>query len=195
VCEEIWQRLVSLRPDPEGAPALIVASYPQFEDARFDDAAEREFAALQDFVRGIRNVRAEKRVEAARWVESYIVAGEVASAARAWAGAIEQLARTRPLHIVDSADEAPSESVVTTVLPVGRVVLPLGGMVDADAERARLGKQIAEAEGVVASLETKLGDANFTSRAPAQIVAKEQERLDTTRGRLAGLRESLAELG
>lgn len=195
VTEEIWQRLVALRPDPEGAPALIVASYPQFEDARFDDAAEREFAALQDFVRGIRNVRAEKRVEAARWVESYIVAGEVASAARAWAGAIEQLARTRPLHIVDSADEAPSESVVTAVLPVGRVVLPLGGMVDADAERARLGKQIAEAEGVVTSLETKLGDANFTSRAPAQIVAKEQERLDTARGRLTGLRESLAELG
>ena len=66
---------------------------------------------------------------------------------------------------------------------------------DADAERARLGKQIAEAEGVVASLEAKLGDANFASRAPAAIVAKEQERLDTARGRLAGLRESLAELG
>ena len=195
VTEAIWQRLNALRPDPEGASALIIASYPQADAVRFDDAAEREFAALQDFVRGIRNVRAEKRVEAGRWVESYIVAGEVAGAARAWAGAIEQLARTRPLHVVDAADEAPSEGVVTAVLPVGRVVLPLGGMVDADAERARLGKQIAEAKGVVAGLEAKLGDANFASRAPAAIVAREQERLDTARGRLAGLRESLAELG
>ncbi|MFA7296109.1 MAG: valine--tRNA ligase [Dehalococcoidia bacterium] len=195
VTEAIWQRLNALRPDPEGASALIIASYPQAEAARLDDGAEREFAALQDFVRGIRNVRAEKRVEAGRWVESYIVAGEVAPAARAWAGAIEQLARTRPLHIVDGADEAPSDGVVTAVLPVGRVVLPLGGMVDADAERARLGKQIAEVEGVVTGLEAKLGDANFASRAPAAIVAKEQERLDTARGRLAGLRESLAELG
>jgi valyl-tRNA synthetase len=194
VTEEIWQRLVAVRPDTEGAPALIVADYPRADVARIDDEAERAFAALQDFVRGIRNVRAEKRVEAARWVEAYVVAGEAAGAARAWAAGIETLARVRPLHVVDSAEEAPTEGVATAVLPVGRVVLPLGSMVDLEAERARLTKQVAEVEAEVTRLETKLGDAQFTSRAPAQVVAKEQERLATARGRLDGLRESLAEV-
>jgi valyl-tRNA synthetase len=146
-------------------------------------------------VRGIRNVRAEKRVEAGRWVEAYVVGAEAAVAARAWAGGIEQLARARPLHVVDNADEAPTDGVATAVLPVGRIVLPLGGMVDLDAERTRLGKQVTDTEAEVARLEAKLSDEQFTSRAPAQVIAKEEERLATARGRLAGLRESLAEVG
>ena len=195
VTEAIWQRLIAVRPDPAGAAALIIAAYPQAVVGRIDETAEREFAALQDFVRGIRNVRAEKKVEAARWVEAYIVGGEVAEAARNWAGAIEQLARVRPLHVVDSAEEAPTEGVVTSVLPVGRVVLPMAGLFDVEAERARLQKQIEEATAEVGRLEAKLGDGNFASRAPAAVVAKEQERLDTTRGRLDGLRQSLSEVG
>jgi valyl-tRNA synthetase len=195
VTEEIWQRLVTLRPDPQGAEALIVAAYPQADATRFDDEAERTLGALQDFVRAIRNVRAEKRVEAARWVEAYIVGAEASAAARAAQGAIEALARARPLHVVESADEAPSEGVVTSVLPVGRVVLPMAGLFDLDAERTRLQKQIAEAEAEVGRLEAKLSNEQFRSRAPEQVVAKEQERLSTAQGRLEGLRESLAEVG
>ncbi|MBX7111067.1 MAG: valine--tRNA ligase [Dehalococcoidia bacterium] len=195
VTEEIWQRLVTVRPDPAGASALIVAAYPQADPARLDDEAEHTFAALQDFVRGIRNVRAEKRVEAARWVEAYLVGAEAAAAARAAAPAIEALARVRPLHIVDTPEQAPTDGVVTAVLPVGRVVLPMAGLFDLDAERARLQKQIAEAEGEVTRLEAKLGNEQFTARAPEQVVAKERERLATARTRLDGLRQSLAEVG
>jgi valyl-tRNA synthetase len=195
VTEEIWQRLVAVRPDPEGAPGLIVARYPKADSSRLDDEAERSFAALQDFVRGIRNIRAEKRVEAARWVEAYLVGAEATEAARAAAPAIETLARTRPLHIVETAEEAPTDGVVTAVLPVGRVVLPMAGLFDLDAERARLQKQIADAEGEVGRLEAKLANEQFTSRAPAEVVAKEQERLATACTRLEGLRESLAEVG
>ena len=57
------------------------------------------------------------------------------------------------------------------VLPVGRVVLPMAGLFDVDAERARLQKQIEEATAEVGRLEAKLGDANFSSRAPAPVVA------------------------
>jgi valyl-tRNA synthetase len=195
VTEEIWQRLVAVRPDAAGAPGLIVAHYPEADTSRIDDEAERTFAAIQDFVRGIRNIRAEKRVEAARWVEAYLVGADATEAARAAAPAIEALARTRPLHIIETAEEAPTDAVVTAVLPVGRVVLPMAGLFDLDAERARLTKQIAEAEGEVGRLEAKLSNEQFTSRAPEQVVAKEQERLDTARTRLEGLRESLAEVG
>ena len=195
VTEEIWQRLVAVRPDAAGAPGLIVAAYPLTDAAYLDDEAERSFAALQDFVRGIRNVRAEKRVEAARWVEAYIVGAEATEAARAATPAIEALARVRPLHVVATAEEAPSDGVVTAVLPIGRVVLPMAGLFDLAAERVRIEKQIADAEGEVGRLEVKLSDEKFTARAPEQVVAKEQERLATARTRLEGLRESLAEVG
>ena len=195
VTEAIWQRLVLVRPDAAGAPALIVAAFPRAEPARYDDAAEREYAAVQDFVRGIRNVRAEKRVEAGRWVEAYVVGGEATAAARASSAALEALARVRPLHIVERAEEAPSEGVVTAVLPVGRVVLPMAGLFDVAAEHTRLAKQRDEAAGEVARLEAKLGDAQFRGRAPAAVVAKEEERLATARARVAGLEQSLTEVG
>ncbi len=196
VTEEIWQRLQVVRPDPQGAPALIVAAYPQPGRAgRRDEEAERQLAAVQDFVRTIRNIRAEKRVDAGRWVEAYIVAGEAEATARSLAPAIEALARVRPLHVVASAAEAPSEGVVTGVLGVGQVILPMAGLFSVDAERTRLGKQIDEVAGEVQRQEAKLANENFTAKAPEAVVAKERERLETARARLEGLRASLAELG
>ncbi|RJQ07664.1 MAG: valine--tRNA ligase [Dehalococcoidia bacterium] len=194
VTEEIWQRLAAVRPDAEGAPALIVARYPVFDEARLDDTAERMMVAVQDFIRGVRNIRAEKRVDAGRFVEAYIAGAEATDAARALAPAIEQLARVQPLHIVSTPDEAPSDGVVTAVLAVGQVILPMAGLFDPAVERERLSKQIAEVEAEVGRQEAKLSNEQFTARAPAAVVAKEQERLATARGRLDGLRASLAEL-
>ena len=84
--------------------------------------------------------------------------GAAADTASALAPAIEQLARVRPLHIVATADDAPSDGVVSSVLAVGQVALPMAGLFDLDAERERIGKQIVEAEADVAGLEQKLGN-------------------------------------
>ncbi len=194
VTEEIWQRLSEARPDPDGAPQLIVARYPEADAVRYDETAERDLAAVQDFVRAIRNERAAKRVEAGRWIEAYVVAEGAAEAAGDLAAAIGQLARARPLHVVAGAAEAPSEGVVTAVLPVGRVVLPMAGLFDLDAERARLDKQIGEAQDEVQKLGAKLANEQFRTRAPAAVVAREEERLATASSRLRGLEESLAEI-
>ena len=196
VTEEIWGRLLRVRPDDDGAPLLIVARYPEAAPrARWlDEEAEREFQAVQDFVRAIRNVRSEKRVEAGRWVEAYVVGAEAYAAAQRLKPAIEQLARARPLHVVEAPDDAPSDGVVATVLPVGRVVVPLGGLVDLDAERLRLGSQIERLSREIDRLETKLANEQFRTRAPAAVVAKEEERLATARRQRAGFEGSLAEL-
>src|SRR5690606_18409686 len=114
--------------------------------------------------------------------------------ARSLAASIETLARVRPLHVVASPADAPSEGVVTGVLAVGQVILPMAGLFDADAERTRLSKQIEEVAAEVQRQETKLANENFTAKAPEAVVAKERERLDTARSRLDGLRASLAEL-
>ena len=194
VTEEIWQRLIAVRPDPGDAVALIVARYPRPGGGRIDDEAERSLAAIQDFVRAIRNIRSEKHVDAGRWVETYVVAADAAEAARASAGAIEVLARARPLHVVETADQVPAEGVVTSVLPVGRVVLPMAGLFDSDAERARLRTQIEQRRADVERLGGKLANEQFVSRAPAVVVQQERDRLEIARGQLEGLEQSLAEI-
>lgn len=83
---------------------------------------------------------------------------------------------------------------MTSVLAVGQVALPMAGLFDLDVERARLAKQLTEAEGEVERQAAKLSNEQFRSRAPAEVIAKEEERLATARGRLDGLRASLAEL-
>ena len=107
---------------------------------------------------------------------------------------LESLARVRPLHLVRDARETPKSGVASTVLAEAQVVLPLAGLIDVDAERERLSKQMAEAEAEVSRLEGKLANAAFREKAPAAVVAKEQEKLAAAQARLEGLRQRLSEL-
>ena len=195
VTEEIWQRLRRHLQNPR-ARALIAASYPSKRNVQpaLDDEAERAFAVLQNTVRAIRQVRAEKKVEPGRWVPAYVIdrGGDGSLAERSTV--IEVLARARPLHIVSAREEAPSEGVVAQVLAGAEVVLPLGGLVDAEQERARLQKEVNDAQGYLQRVEAKLGNDQFRRKAPADVVAREERRRDEIAGRLAGLRERMADL-
>jgi len=194
VTETIWQELRPLLAQ-ETAEALIVADYPLGDAVWLDDDAESTFAVLQDAVRAVRQVRAERGVDASRWVEAFVVdkAGGGALAGRA--GVIELLARARPLHFVPDRAAAPADDVVTQVLNGAEVVLPLGSLVDRDAERARLTKEIGEAEEYLGRLRAKLDNAGFRTKAPAEVVEREERKAEETDARLAALREELAKLG
>ncbi len=196
VTEEIWQNLAQ-RIDGIDDEALIVAPYPRGESGYADPAAEHEMSLLIDVVRAIRNIRAEKNVEPARFIEAYVVADGARARGTLQAGApfIEALARAKPLRIIASADEAQREQVATAVLEGVTAVVPLAGLFDVTAERARLEKQLAQAEAEAARIGAKLSNDQFRTKAPERIVATEQERLAAVRARLDGLRASIAELG
>jgi valyl-tRNA synthetase len=194
VTEEIWQSLAGHLPHRD-AEALIVARYPQADPAWYDDEAEREAEAVIDVVRAIRNIRSERRVEPARFVEAHVQAERLRPALEASRPLIAALARSEPLHIVGEETPLPAENVATAVLADGRVVLPLAGLFDLDAERSRLSRQIGDLEDEVGRLEARLSDDRFRSRAPATVVRREEERLASARSRLEGLRARLSELG
>ena len=200
VTEELWQRFRPYLADPP-SEALIVAPYPQPDPAWEDDEAERQVEGVIEVVRAIRNIRSEKRVEPARYIEAYIVTNPSAGSGQAARPAmeaaspyIEALARVRPLHIV-SDGEAPRGGVATAVLSHAQAVVPLAGMLDVDAERARLSKEIDEAEAYLRRLEGKLSNEQFRARAPREVVAAEEERRAAAQTRLAGLKLALEELG
>jgi valyl-tRNA synthetase len=194
VTEELWQALTS-KIDGIDDGALIVAAYPRGESGYADAAAEREMEMLIDVVRAIRNIRAEKKVEPAKFIEAYVVADGARGVLEAGALYIEMLSRARPLHIVGDIGQAPKDQVATAVLEGVTAVVPLAGLFDTAAERTRLGKLIADAEAEAGRIDAKLSNEQFRAKAPEKVVAAEEERLTAVRARLDGLRAGLAELG
>jgi valyl-tRNA synthetase len=194
VTEEIWSGSGELRRHlAEDAGGLVMtARYPVHTEVWRDEDAEREMTLVLDIVRGVRNIRRERGIDAGRWIETYVVAD-------AWLGkhgpAIEALARVRPLHIVPHRGEAPGESVATAILADAQVVVPLTGLFDVAAERTKLEKEREQARRQVERLEKQLSNEKFLNGARPEVVEGARQQLDGARARLAGIEARLAELG
>jgi valyl-tRNA synthetase len=171
----------------------MISSYPIAETGALDDDIEKQMAIVLDIVRSIRNTRAELRVEPAKWIEAIVAATDLKPFIKSQAQAIETLARARPLTIADTSCTRPDKAK-TIVLNGAEVILPLAGMVDTDAERNRLQKEIDGCQGEIDRLGARLADEKFTSKAPAQVVEREREKLVALKTKLATLNERLSEL-
>jgi len=194
VTEAAW-RALSPHLAEANAEALIVAPFPQ-SDARWLDAqSEAKAETVIDVIRAIRNIRAERGVEPARFVEAYVIAaGGAGQALESSRDAIVAMSRATPLHVVATAGEAPTEGVVTAVLRDAQVVLPMAGLFDVEAERQRLNKQFAASEAEVERLQSRLADEQFRSKAPEVVVQRERAKLEAAQSRSEGLRRRLQEL-
>ncbi|MCH7698523.1 MAG: valine--tRNA ligase [Chloroflexi bacterium] len=192
VTEELWQRLRNVTGE-ERLAALIVADFPNSDPQMRDEDADRSVEGAIEIVRAIRNIRSERKVEPAKFIEAFVVTPDESGMA-ASGSYIEALARVRPLRIVSNASDAPREGVATAVLPHAVVVVPLAGMLDTGEEREHLSKEIEETETYIKRLDGKLSNEQFLSKAPADVVAAEQGRRDEARSKLGGLQRALAEL-
>ena len=192
VTEAVWQHLRDAIQDLE-PESIMVAGYPRGE-GEADAEAERRMQTVIEIVRAIRNIRAERGVDPGRYVEAYVSSDGALPALEAARAMVESLARVRPLHLVPDAAATPKTAVASAVLAEAQVVLPLAGLIDVEAERSRLSAQLAEAENEVRRLEGKLSNEQFRSKAPMEVVRREEEKLAAARGRADGLRGRLAEL-
>jgi len=197
ITEEAWQGLKQrLSSSTEMPESIMIAPYPSGDERAIDDEAEKTMALVIDVIRAIRNARAEFGVEPSRWIEATVIVGEEKPTFESQAQAIETLARARPLTITSTGEVVTTpDKAKTLVLNRAEVILPMAGMVDLDAERERLAKEIAATEEQALRIETKLKDEKFLSRAPANVVAKERERLATYRDKLKRLNLKIVELG
>jgi valyl-tRNA synthetase len=190
VTEAIWQALPA---EIKQGDALIIAPWPEADEARLDETAERQMALLMELVRGIRNTRAEYHVDPGKRIGALLVAGEWAPVFEAQRDVLITLARLdkNALEIVASA-EPPEQSAPVVA---GEIVahLPLAGMVDIEAERQRLQKALDELEGRIRGSEKKLAGP-FAEKAPADIVDAERERLAERKREAEQLREQIARL-
>ena len=195
VTEEIWQTLNERVPaDPDAPDALIVAAYPTSDSTFLDDSAEDDIALVMETVRSIRNLRAEFRIQQHQRIEALLDLPEDGAVAEAESDAIKVLARVEPLTIGSNANGAASSDSVSLVLSKGVVTIPLGGLVDLENERERLLDELDDIERNRERLAARLSDERFLTRAPAEVVERERERLTSIDERKGRAQEILARL-
>ncbi|HEY5982617.1 MAG TPA: valine--tRNA ligase [Anaerolineales bacterium] len=185
VTEELWghlrqalkeSSLSALAADwPE---ALIIAAWPeQKEPEGWEDAKVADFSLVQEIVRSVRNLRAEKNVPPTRKLAASMLAGSKTTLLEEQSNTIAALAGLDASKLrVDAKAGKPSEESIVLVVGSVEVYLPLAGMVDVQAERARFSKELADTEAQIRRLEQLLS-GDFASKAPAPVVEKERERL------------------
>jgi valyl-tRNA synthetase len=173
--------------DPQTLPELLVYA------ANFvDHSAEAEIGWLIDLVTAIRSVRAEMNIPPAT-LTSLVLAGasaETQERVPRWSDVIKRMAR---LSDISFADRAPEGAV--QLLVRGEVAaLPLKGVIDLAAERARLDKEIAKADADIKRVDTKLGNEKFVANAPEDIVEEEKEKREAAVARKEKILEALERL-
>jgi valyl-tRNA synthetase len=170
ITETLWQRL------PHVGRSIMIAPWP--EATGKDADAEHAFGALMGLVRAIRTARADSGVEPGRWIAAHVHAGRLAPAFESARAELGALARIADDQLLISADEPGHEPRSLTVLADGVVaVLPLAEMLDIGMERARLERELAEAEQERQRAEKQLGNQAFVSRAPEHVVQVQRDRL------------------
>jgi len=193
VTEELWQNLKKCLPSEwQKTESIMVAAYPEAEEKAIDLAAERLMESVIEIIHSIRNARAQYKVETNRWIEAQVYAGELTPAITPYSQTIQTLARARPVTFLDSKEEAPrSENVVALVLKESEVIIPMESMIDLEAERKRLQKEIEQSQAEIAALAGRLKDKAFLSKAPAAVVNKERDKLAVRKDKLKRLKQQI----
>jgi valyl-tRNA synthetase len=191
VTEETWGYLKDEVGDAAWPAGLIVAPWPT--PGPRDLAAEADMALIMDIVRAIRNVRAEYNVKPGQAIAATIAAGDYASLLRSESETLSTLARLDRAHLsIATHQDAPARALTVVVGGV-TVYLPLSELVDLDAERARLTRELAETDVQIARGEQLL-QGPFAQRAPANVVQREREKLAQIQERATRLSERLRDL-
>ena len=193
VTEEVWQYLTAALPREGGAhESIMIAPYPSPSGVPVDMQALADIALVTEVVRAIRNVRAEFRVAPSQPLDARI---EAPGAERdAIAGEADAIRQSASVGRIEFGASGPSQGSVKLVVQRTVVALSMAGVVDMAAETARLQAEADETARRVNSLEAQLANDAFVNRAPAEVVARERQRLEVGRARQARLGELLADL-
>ncbi|MEM9537473.1 MAG: valine--tRNA ligase, partial [Cyanobacteria bacterium P01_E01_bin.45] len=172
--EEIWQTLTQT----EAETSISVQSYPTAGAEQIDAQLEADFKMAIEAIRVVRNLRAEANVKPNQTITVIFQSDsepERAILTRAQ-DYISRLAKVESLSIVPALEEDPKQ-VAAGVVGTVQVLMPLAGLVDIDALKAKLQKDLGKIEGEMKGLNGRLGNSNFVNRAPAEVVEANRQSL------------------
>ena len=174
ITEEIWQHI------PHEGKSVMTAPWPTGEDVWLNEADEAAMAAIMEVIKAVRNMRAEVNAAPGKKSEAILHVSDAAQQAvfAANDGYLRALADAEPVTILSATAKKP-ENAMTAVAGGVEIYLPLKGLIDVEKETARLAKDLEGLTKEIARTEGKLANEKFVAKAPAEVVAKEREKLQS----------------
>lgn len=176
--------------------SITVSKWPEYEEALYNDKAEKEMEYIIEAIKSIRNVRTEMNVPPSRKAKIMAYITESASKSAFEAGKVyfEKLASASSVEFLNSKEEVP-ENAVSLVTTAGEIFIPLFDLIDKEKELDRLNKEKEKLQGEIKRVESKLSNEKFVSKAPEAVVNEEKakgekykEMLKAVLQRLQGLK-------
>lgn len=189
VTEELWAETGKFGPARDAM--LITTEWPNLSGLE-DAAADAELAWLVDVISNVRSVRAEMNVPAGAKLQMVVTGAGEQTLSRLVAGTslISRLAR---LDEISPQNEVPGESA-QFVVGDATFALPLAGVIDIAVEKARLEKEVTKLDGEVAQIDKKLGNEQFVSKAPEEVIEEQKLRRETAVERRGKILDALTRL-
>jgi len=189
ISEELWG--VTAEHGPQRHHMLALDAWPM-HDGLDDVVVEAEIGWVIDLITAIRSVRVEMNIPPATMLPLVLAnaSPETAIRARHWSEFIQHLARVADISFADAVPQG----AVQLVVRGEAAALPLKGVIDLDAERARLAKEMTKADADIARVDAKLNNPNFVSRAPEEVVEEEKEKREEALARKVKIAEALQRL-
>nr|WP_059392916.1 valine--tRNA ligase [Pseudomonas toyotomiensis] len=187
ITEEIWQR-IKAQAGVQGE-TLMLQPWPVANESRIDAAAEGDIEWVKQLMLGVRQIRGEMKISMAKRID-IIVANASAEDLRRLADfepLLSKLAKLDSVRVLAAGEEAPMSA--TTLVGEMEVLVPMAGLIDKDAELARLDKEIGRLQGEVQRVGGKLANEGFVAKAPAEVLEKERAKLAEAEQALAKMVE------
>jgi len=191
ITETIWQSIKPLVDGVEG-DTIMLQALPQYDAANFNQEALDDIEWVKTFITAIRNLRAEYDINPGKPLEVMLKVANEQDAARLEANkqVLVSLAKLESVRVLAAGETTPA--CATALVAKSELMIPMAGLIDKDAELARLAKEVAKTEGEIKRIEGKLGNEGFVAKAPEQVIAKEREKLEGYKDTLAKLEEQKA---
>jgi valyl-tRNA synthetase len=192
ITEEIWQQVAPLA--GVKGKTIMLQPWPVADESLLDTYAEDEMLWVMQFILGIRKIKGEMNISPGKQVPVLLsqctpIDEQRAIDHRAY---LDFLARTESISVISGSDEEP-ESAITLVGDM-RVLIPMAGLIDKEAEIKRLEKEIGRFDGEIQRLEKKLSNRGFVDKAPEAVVQKERDKLVDAEKAMANLQAQITRI-
>jgi valyl-tRNA synthetase len=192
ITDEIWQKVKPLSANKTNAQSIMVDKFVSFEDTRIDTSAEQDIEWVKAFVVGVRNIRGEMDIAPSKRLP--VLLSNLSSQDKQRLTNTQQylsmLAKLESIDILEHGDQAPPSA--TALVGEMEIMIPMAGLIDKEAELARLQKAADKLAAEVVRTQGKLSNQNFVGKAPAQVIDKEKAKLADAEMQLKKIQEQQA---
>jgi valyl-tRNA synthetase len=175
ITEEIWQRTIKVMGD--NGETLMLSPYPREDNKQINEPIEEELDWLKKVVQSIRTIRSEMSISPAKFIPLNLrnVSPEMRLRVEKYSRTLISLSRLTSIHCLEAKETVPVSA--SAVVGDIELLIPMADLIDKEAELGRLDKELAKLDKDIEFVEGKLNNPKFTDKAPADIIAKEREKL------------------